>query len=54
MEKTNDKVTVTITLERQPNGTVLNGLKFDGYGFHFFKLIWLLQMVSYDMAKQSR
>ncbi len=54
METANDKVTVTINLERQLNGTVSTGFAFEGSGFHFFELIGLLQMVSYDMAKQSR
>ena len=52
MEK-KDKVTITLILERELNGTVTRKTDIAGEGFHFFELVGLLQMTSYDFAKQS-
>lgn len=52
MEK-NDKVIITITLERNLNGTASRSVKVDGQGFHYFEMIGLLQICSYEMAQKS-
>ncbi len=48
-----DKTTITISLERNPNGTVTRKASVDGEGFHYFELIGLLQMICYDFERQS-
>lgn len=48
-----DKVTITLTLERQVNGTVNRGVTIEGEGFHYFELVGLLQMCAYEFAHQS-
>lgn len=53
MEKT-DKVIITITLERNLNGTVTRGMKIDGSGFHYFEMVGLLQISCYEMAERSK
>lgn len=53
MEKT-DKVTITVTLERNLNGTVTRGMKIDGAGFHYFEMVGLLQICCYELAERSK
>jgi len=48
-----DKVVITLSLERQKNGTINRTTDIQGEGFHLFELVGLLQMTCYDMAKQS-
>ena len=48
-----DKVVITLSLERQKNGTINRKTDIQGEGFRFFELIGLLQMTCYDMAQQS-
>lgn len=49
-----DKVTLTLTFEREANGSVTRKADLDGEGFHFFELIGLIQMTSYDFAEKSK
>lgn len=51
MEK--DKVTISITLEREMNGTITRKTHLSGEGFHYFELIGMLQITCYDFAQQS-
>ncbi len=48
-----DKVTITLSLTREINGTITRSTDIQGQGFHFFELVGLLQMTCYDFAKQS-
>jgi hypothetical protein len=48
-----DKVTVTLTFEREINGTISHKITLDGEGFHYFELIGLLQITCYKWAEQS-
>lgn len=48
-----DKVTVSITLEREVNGTISRTTDITGEGFHFYELIGLLQISCYEFAHQS-
>lgn len=52
MEK-KDKVTITITLERQLNGTSTRTMKIDGEGFHYFEMVGLLQIICYELSHKS-
>jgi hypothetical protein len=52
MEK-KDKVTISITLEREVNGTISRSTDISGEGFHYFELIGMLQITCYDFAQQS-
>lgn len=49
-----DKITITITLERNINGTVSSSKNIEGEGFHIFELIGLIQIYSYELAEMSR
>lgn len=48
-----DKVEITITLEREENGTVSRSYGIEGTGFHYFELIGLLQMTAYEFYQKS-
>lgn len=48
-----DKVTITITLERLPSGTVNQCYSIDGEGFMIFEIIGLMEMVKARMMEQS-
>ena len=48
-----DKVIITIEVERNLNGTVARKTNLEGEGFHYFELIGLLQITSYEFAQQS-
>ncbi len=48
-----DKVTISITIERNPNGTVGTSSKMEGEGFHYFEIIGLLELYKLNLAKQS-
>jgi hypothetical protein len=48
-----DKIILTITLERNVNGTVSRATNMEGTGFHYFELIGLLQMTCYEFAQKS-
>jgi hypothetical protein len=48
-----DKVTITLVLEREPNGTITRMQRLEGEGFHLFELVGLLQMSCYELAKKS-
>jgi len=48
-----DKITITITLERDVNGCVHRAHSITGAGFHYFEVIGLLQMTCYEMAQKS-
>lgn len=48
-----DKITITITLEREINGTITRNFNIGGEGFHYFEMIGLLQMSCYELAQKS-
>ena len=48
-----DKVSIIINLERNVNGTVSRHVKIEWEGFHYFELIGLMQICSYEFAQQS-
>ena len=48
-----DKVTITLVLEREPNGTITRSQVIKGEGFHLFELVGLLQISCYELAKKS-
>lgn len=48
-----DKVTLTVTFEREKNGTVSHKMGLEGEGFHYFELIGLLQIICYQWAQMS-
>ncbi len=49
-----DKVTITLSLERNVNGTITRKVNIDGEGFHFFELVGLMQICCYEFAQQSQ
>ena len=49
----NDKMTITLELERRDNGTVGMQLNMNGQGFHFYEIIGLMQMECYRLAEKS-
>lgn len=53
MAEDKEKVTITITLERQLNGTVTRSMNIGGAGFHYFEMIGLMQICCYELAHKS-
>jgi hypothetical protein len=49
-----DKVIMTISLERNVNGTIQRKVAIEGEGFHYYELVGLLQICSYEFAEQSK
>ena len=48
-----DKLIITITLERNVNGTINRGISLNGEGFHLYEAIGLLQMCCYELSERS-
>lgn len=51
--KDNDKVTITITMERNANGTAKVAHKIEGEGFFHFEILGLLEIAKVSIIKGS-
>lgn len=51
--KNKDKVEIKLTLERNVNGSITRGASIEGEGFHFYEIVGLLQIYSYELAQQA-
>jgi hypothetical protein len=48
-----NKVTLTITLTKNDNGSVNFDTKLEGTGFHYYELVGLVDMVKSDLKQKS-
>lgn len=49
----NDKVKITIELERLPNGVINTHRSIEGEGFHFFEIVGLLEIAKQGLVQES-
>ncbi len=48
-----DKLTITIKLERNINGTITKDYRIEGEGFHYFEIIGMLEIMKSNLVTKS-